>query len=52
LTSWKYADVESSNDEVTFSGKDSSRNDKTTVFQHGKIAEREILMKYQHGKTT
>jgi hypothetical protein len=54
LTSWKSADVESSNDEATFSdresGKDSSINDKTTVFQHGKIAEREILMEYQHGK--
>jgi hypothetical protein len=43
LTSWKSADVESSNDEATFSvresGKDSSGSDKTTVFQHGKMAE-------------
>jgi hypothetical protein len=54
LTSWKFADVESSNDESTFpireSGKDSSGNDKKTVFQHGKIVEWEILMEYQHGK--
>ena len=54
LTSWKSTDVESSNDEATFrnreSGKDNSGNDKTTVFQHGKIAERERLMEYQHGK--
>jgi hypothetical protein len=54
LTSSKSADVESSNDEETFfdreSGKDSSKNEKTTVFQHGKIVEWEILMEYQHGK--
>jgi hypothetical protein len=54
LTSWKSVDVESSNDEATFpnreSGKDSRGNDKTIVFQHGKIAEQEILMEYQHGK--
>jgi hypothetical protein len=47
-------DVESSNDEATFpdreSGKYSSGNEKTIVFQHGKIAEREIMMVYQHGK--
>jgi hypothetical protein len=36
LTNWKYADVLSSNDEVTFSireiGKDNNESDKTTVF--------------------
>ena len=54
LTSWKSVDVESSNDEVAFSvgqsGKDSSKNDKIAVFQLGKIAKREGLMEYQHGK--
>jgi hypothetical protein len=42
LTSWKSVDVESSNDEAAFydreSRKDSSGNDRTSVFQHGKIA--------------
>jgi hypothetical protein len=54
LTIWKSVDVESSNDEAAFpireSGKYSSINDKTTVFQHGKIAEQEILIEHQHGK--
>ena len=54
LTNWKSMDVESSNDEATFpdreSGKDSSRNDKTTLFQHGKITEKKRMMEYQHGK--
>jgi hypothetical protein len=42
------------NDEATSfdreSGKDSNENDKTTMFQHAKIVERERVMEYQHGK--